>query len=191
MKTPPPELADRLWEVGDQILAPGREVRIDDLSELTGTPRATLYYYFGGKDDVIAFLLAQKLERGTKAIAEAAALEGSGAQRLEAALRALLRVYAEHEALCTRMLGWMAIEGAAGQVMAQAQDAVIGPLRDILIAGQADGSLAVFDPTEGALVAMGSVTIVAMMHTVGGTLDADAVADRVVPQLLEGFAARG
>ena len=47
-------------------------MRIDDLAALVGVPRATLYYYFSGKDDVFEFLLTQKLQRGTAAIAAAA-----------------------------------------------------------------------------------------------------------------------
>ena len=69
MKAPPAELAERLWDASDEILKPGVDMRIDDLAALVGVPRATLYYYFSGKDDVFEFLLAQKLQRGTASIA--------------------------------------------------------------------------------------------------------------------------
>ena len=82
MRSPPPELAERLWDVADRALAQGGELRIDELAELTGVPRATLYYYFSGKDDVVGFLLAQQLQRGTDRIARAVRGRGSAAKRL-------------------------------------------------------------------------------------------------------------
>ena len=56
MKQPPADLAERLWHVSDRFLALGSDLKIDDLAELSGVPRATIYYYFSGKDDVMAFL---------------------------------------------------------------------------------------------------------------------------------------
>jgi len=66
VKQPPPELAERLWEVSDRFLALGSDVKVDELAEMSGVPRATIYYYFSGKDDVMAFLLTQKVEGKTR-----------------------------------------------------------------------------------------------------------------------------
>lgn len=189
MKTPPPELAERLWAVGDRVLEPGTGVRIDELAELTGVPRATLYYYFSGRDDVLGFLLAQKIERGTAAVTRAAQGLGTATERLEAVLRAMLGAMAEHPALCTRVMGSMATEGG-GEVMTQIERAIMGPVRELIAAGQAAGDFAEMEPADVTTALVGATSMVAMRHTIGGDFDPEAVADRLVPQLLYGVCAQ-
>ena len=190
VKIPPVDLAERLWQVSDRVLAPGTEIRIDDLAELAGVPRATLYYYFSGKDDVLAFLLAQKLQRGTEAITRAARGRGSAAHRLAAVLRAMLRTMAEHPELCTRLLGGVASEGTGGQLMAEVERTLMAPVRDLLAEAQASGEFVVRDPTDTTLSLMGAVSIVAMVRTATDTYDPDKVADRLIPQFLDGLRPR-
>ena len=186
VKTPPPELAERLWAVGDRVLEPGTDLRIDELAELTGVPRATLYYYFSGKDDVLAFLLAQKIERGTAAVADAAHGPGTPTERLETVLRAMLSAMADHPALCTRLMGTMATDGG-GQIMMEIERAIMAPVRELLETGQAAGEFADVDPVDATTSLVGAISMVAMRHTINGDFDPEAVAARLVPQLLHGL----
>ena len=57
MKKIPEDLADKLYSVSDRFLAQGQDVRIDQVAADVGIPRATLYYYFSGKDDLVTFLM--------------------------------------------------------------------------------------------------------------------------------------
>jgi AcrR family transcriptional regulator len=186
VKQPPPDLAERLWEVSDRFLAPGSELKIDELAELSGVPRATIYYYFSGKDDVMAFLLAQKVERAGVIVAEAAAGPGSPSARMERVFRAMLRQMADHPALCTRLLCWMA-SATAGQLVGEAQGSLMAPLRALFVEGQATREFAGIDPVDATTAVMGALSMVAMHHTVKGDFDPDAVADTLVPWLLEGL----
>jgi TetR/AcrR family transcriptional regulator len=187
---PPPDLADRLWQVADRALQQGAEIRVDDLAEYTGVPRATLYYYFSGKDDLLAFLLSQTLERGTEAVAQAAASEGSAVERLEAVLRAMLETMAEHPALCTRLMGGITNGANATQVMADVERSLMRPVRDLLVEATASGELVVPDVTDTTLVLMGAVSTVAMVRTASGTFNPDEAAKNLVPQLLNGLRPR-
>lgn len=186
MREPPADIAERLWSAGDQFLALGHDVKVDEVAELTGVPRATLYYYFSGKDDILAFLLAQKLQRGTAAVAQAAAGPGSPAERLAAVLRAMLSVMAEQPALCTRLLCSIVSEGN-GQVMVEAERALMAPVRELLVEGQASGEFAAFDATDTTTSLMGATSMVAMRHTLEGDFDPELVADRLIPQLVHGL----
>jgi TetR/AcrR family transcriptional regulator len=190
VKTPPPDLAERLWRVADRALQDSGDLRMDDLAESTGIPRATLYYYFSGKDDVLAFLLAQTLERGTAAVAQAAASGGSAVDRLEAVLRAMVATMAEHPSLCTRLMAGMANGVTGAQLMAQVERTLMGPVRDLLVQGQGSGELVSSDPTDTTLALMGAVSTVAMVRTATGTFDPVDVADRLIPQLLNGLLPR-
>jgi AcrR family transcriptional regulator len=191
VKAPPAELAERLWEVSDQILAPGTDMRIDDLAELAGVPRATLYYYFSGKDDVLSFLLTQKLQRGTAAITAAAHGPGDTVQRLTAVLRAMLHTMAEHPELCTRLLGAMINDGTSGQLMIEIERTLMAPVRDLLAEAQAAGELVLGEPSDTTLSLMGAVAIVSMVRTAANTFDPDEIADWLIPQFLNGLCPRG
>ena len=190
MKTPPAELAERLWAVADGALQRGGEIRIDDLAELTGVPRATLYYYFSGKDDILAFLLAQQLQRGTETIAAALHRRGGAAERLHAVLRAMLRTMAQHPALCTRLMAVVANDVGGAQLMAEVERTLMAPVHDLLVEAQDSGELVVRDPTDTTLALVGAVAIIAMIRTATNTFDPDQVAERLIPQFLDGLRPR-
>ena len=125
MKQPPVDLAERLWQVSDKILDLGNEVRIEELAELSGVPRATIYYYFSGRDDVMSFLLTQKVERASFIVAEAAAGPGTPSERLQKVLRAMLQQMADHPSLCTRLMCWMSASAGAEQIVIEAQGSLM------------------------------------------------------------------
>jgi AcrR family transcriptional regulator len=186
VKQPPADLAERLWQVSDRFLALGSDVKVDDLAELSGVPRATIYYYFSGKDDVMAFLLAQKVQHAGGVVAEAAATQGSVIERTERVLRVMLREMANHPSLCTRLLCWMTTP-TAEQLVIDAQGSLLAPLRALFIEGQASGELAAIDPVDATTAVMGALSMVAMRHTITGDFDADAIADSMIPWLLDGL----
>ena len=190
MKAPPPELAERLWDASDTILKPGADMRIDDLAALVGVPRATLYYYFSGKDDVFEFLLTQKLQRGTAAIAAALDTPGDPVERLTAVLRAMLQTTAEHPELCTRLLGRMIDDGTSGELMHEIEHTLMAPVRELLTEARQAGELVLADAADTTLAIIGSLAIVAMVRTTRGTFDPSEVADWWIPQVLNGLRPR-
>jgi AcrR family transcriptional regulator len=190
VKVPPPELAERLWAVSDKILAPGTDMKIDELAALAGVPRATLYYYFSGKDDVFAFLLAQKLQRGSAAVAAAAQQPGDAVQRLRGVLRAMLHTLAEQPELCMRLLGAVIDQGDGGQLMAEIERTLMAPVRDLLVEARDRGELIVEDPSSVTLAMMGAVAIVAMARTATNTFDPDDTARSLIPLFLDGLRPR-
>ena len=190
VKVPPPELAERLWAVSDEILAPGTDMKIDDLAALAGVPRATLYYYFAGKDDVFAFLLAQKLQRGTAAVASAASQSGDAVARLRAVLTAMLHTLAEHPELCVRLLGAVVDQGNTGQLMDEIERTLMAPVRALLAEANEGGELAVNDASTTTLAMMGAVAIVSMVRTTRNEFDPDEVAGSLIPLFLDGLCPR-
>jgi len=186
VKQPPPELAERLWEVSDRFLALGSDVKVDELAEMSGVPRATIYYYFSGKDDVMAFLLTQKVQRASVVVAQAAARSGTVAERLSDVFRAMLHQMADHPALCTRLLCWMTTP-TAEQLVLEAQGSLMAPVRALFDAGQASGELAAIDPIDATTAVMGALSMVAMRHTVNGDFDPDEIAADLIPRLLDGL----
>src|SRR6478736_2526493 len=67
--------------------------KMEDVAATTGVPKATLYYYFDGKEDLLAFLFAEVLDEVERAIRGAVDAEGLAIDRLRAAIVAHLRVF--------------------------------------------------------------------------------------------------
>ena len=189
MKQPPADLAERLWQVSDHFLALGSDPKIDELAELIGVPRATIYYYFSGKDDVMAFLLAQKVERASLIVAQAATGAGTPTDRIQRVFRAMLEQMAEHPALCTRLICWMT-SPTGEQLAIEAQGSLMAPVRALFLEGQATGEFAEIDPVDATTAVMGALSMVAMRYTVIGNFDHHVVADTLIPWLLDGLRSR-
>lgn len=156
-----------------------------------GCPRATLYYYFSGKEDLISFLLSDKLHRASATIQKAVAGEGSIVDRLENTLTAVTAAMAEHPAICTEMPG--AIKDAAKytEVMNEAEQVMLAPSRELLIEGKASGELAIEDVNTTAIALMGAVNMVTMFQLAQtGTIDLEATNAALIPQLVEGVLPR-
>ena len=191
MKRLPEDLAQKLIAAGEHLSGTNLDVSIDDMAKLADVPRATLYYYFSGKDDLVGFFLADKMERGSIAIQKALASEGSVVQRLERTLTAIMEVMNEHPTLCTEMPVAVKESGKYETLMMEAERMMIAPFRELLIEGKATGELKVQDPAMTAISLLGAVNMVAMFQLVAdGTMDVDGTASMLIPQLLEGIVAK-
>jgi isopenicillin-N epimerase len=166
MRRPPEDLEAKLLQVSDQLTGTGLDVSVDDVAQMSGIPRATLYYYFSGKDDLVDFFLNDKLSRTGEAIAKAAAGEGSATARMRAVLIEVLRALAAHPVLCVELPVAIRDSGSYEQVVASAQRLVMAPLRELLIEGRATGEFAVADVDTTAIALMGALNMVGMMQTV-------------------------
>ena len=190
MKTPPADLADRLLAVSDQLEGTEFDVTVDEVAKLADVPRATLYYYFSGKDDLVAFFLNAKFSLVREAIAAAAGSEGSVSDRLGRAMTAILESIEAHPPLCTELPLAVKRAGNMGEVMANADRVMMTPLRELLIEGRATGELVVDDVEMTATALMGALHFVGMMQiSMTGRFDAKNAAQSLVPQLINGLRA--
>jgi len=191
VKTPPPELTARLIAVSDQLDGTDFDVTIDAVAKLVDVPRATLYYYFSGKEDLIAFFLNAKFSLVRDAIATAAATDGTVSDRLARTMTTILHGLSEHPPLCTKLPIAVKRAGMMDDVMANADRVLITPIRELLIEGRATGEFAIPDINLAATALMGALSFVGMMHlTISGRLDADRVAEDLVPMLVNGLRTR-
>jgi AcrR family transcriptional regulator len=177
VKTPPDDLADRLLGASEMILATAPPARFDDIAEQVGVARATLYYYFSGRDDLLSFVLAEHIRRGAEIIA--AADGDSPSERLRVTVAGLVRFLGETPELCPALLGAM---GAAGQ-MREALEAnellIATPLRQIVGEGMAAGEFAEGDLSDLTSALIGAVLMqVVSRYMRGAAIESDeTVAD--------------
>jgi len=165
------------------------QTRIEDLAEATGVPRATLYYYFTGKEDILAWLLRRMLAEMAEAVATAVAGPGTARERLAAVVRAKVDVMARHPATYRALMADLGRAGRIPDIAAAIQAAFHSPVRRLLAEGEADGTLRpVGDPETTVAAVYGAVTTAAAHFLVADNrVDADRVATEVTTFLLDGL----
>lgn len=191
MKRLPEDLAQKLLEASNHLGGTNLDVSIDDIAKLADVPRATLYYYFSGKEDLIGFFLSDKLDRASVAIQKAIASEGTVVARLERTLMAMMGAMSEHPTLCTEMPAAIKEAGKYESLVGDAERMMIAPFRELLIEGKATGELVIGDVNTAAIALLGAVNMVAMFQLVqSGSIDIEATNETLIPQLIQGVIPR-
>jgi len=164
--------------------------KMEDIAAATGVPKATLYYYFEGKEDILAFLFSEILDEVSRAIGEAVQLEGTAAERLRAAIVAHLQVFEDFPAASRALQFDLGRAARIPHIDERIEAAFRGPVRQLLEEGAADGSLrAVEHPRLVAVAILGAVTTVGINAlTLGSTRSVEDIADDVNGFVLAGVA---
>jgi AcrR family transcriptional regulator len=167
------------------------DTRMEEIATAAGVPRATLYYHFKGKDEVLAWLLGSTLEALGHAVADAATGRGNARQRLERVIRAQLRVMGERPAACRMLIADLERAGRMPDIARGVAVAFHLPVAGLLEEGKADGSLrAVRDRPRMASAIFGAVTIPALSSlVVDESFQAEAVARVAIDLILRGLVA--
>jgi TetR/AcrR family transcriptional regulator len=190
MRVVPDGIAERL-EAAARVFADHGfdQTRIEQLAEATGIPRATLYYYFAGKEDILAWLLRRMLADMAAAVAAAASGPGTARERLEDVLRAKVEVQARHPATGRALMADLGRAGRIPDIAAAIQAAFHQPVRRLLAEGETDGSLRpVGDPETTASAVYGAITMAGAHYLVADNhLDPDRVATEVITFILAGL----
>jgi TetR/AcrR family transcriptional regulator len=165
--------------------------KMEDVAAATGVPKATLYYHFAGKEDILAFLFNEILDEVGRAVGDAVRTEGRAADRLRAAIVAHLRVFAEYPAASRALQFDLGRAARLPHIDERIESAYRGPVRQLLEAGAEDGSLrAVAHPRLVAVAILGAVTTVGINAvTAGPGRPIEEIAEDVVDVVLQGVAA--
>lgn len=188
---PVPEgLAAKLTSAASDLALSFDEVRMEDIATASGIPRATLYYYFAGKNDVLAFLLESMLDDLRISVSTALDVEGDTQTRLQAVMRAQLGHLAANPAAAQLLLMNLGRAGRLGVIASGLEAGFQEPVRGILADGVDAGELLDVDIDVTATAMYGAVTIVGLraLVTTGG-IEVDAVAGHLFPVFWSGIAA--
>jgi AcrR family transcriptional regulator len=186
----PISIAQRLTPAAELFADRGLDqTKIEDVADATGVPKATLYYYFSGKEDLLAFLLRDTLAAMADAVAIAADGDGDGRHRLRCVLTAQLEVMAEQPAVCRALIADLGRAGRIPDIAQALADAFYRPVERLLREGAEEGSLrAVDNPTAAAVAIFGAVTMSGLSHLVlGATVPVAEVVGQLMELLLGGL----
>jgi AcrR family transcriptional regulator len=190
MRPVPTQLAAKIYRAADLLADQGLDdTKIEEIAEVTGVPKATLYYYFAGKQDVLVFLFQDFLSLVAGDVAVAADAPVSGAAGLRAVIDAQLRLMFQHPAVCRALIGDLGRAARLPEIATAINGAFYDPLERLLAAGAADGSLRPVEDTIGAAATIfGAVTLAGLGYLVTSPhTDPDQAITTVQTILLEGL----
>jgi AcrR family transcriptional regulator len=196
MRNVPAKLAAKLYGAADLIADKGiADAKIEEIADASGVPIATLYYYFRGKEEILAFLLGDLLESIAGEVGAAMSKPGTAIDRLTWAVEAQMRVMLENPAACRALVGDLGRATRLPELATALESAFHQPLEQLLREGVEDGTLrAVQDPGKAALSVFGTITIAGLTGTVAQPEHAASYAQETVQAvcdlLLEGLRPR-
>ncbi|CQD24074.1 TetR family transcriptional regulator [Mycobacterium lentiflavum] len=179
MRKIPAQISDRLPAAAELFAERGlNDTKIEDVAATTGIAKATLYYYFAGKEEMLAFLLEDALQQVAHEVTAIVEADGAAAQRLHAVISAQLRVMAQRPAVCRALIGELGRAARMPVIANMISTAYFEPVETLLRAGANDGSLEALDnPRAAAIALFGAVTTSALTSLItDDTLDEDLIA---------------
>lgn len=163
--------------------------KIDDVSQAIGVPRATLYYYFAGKEDILAFLLQSLLHDVASRVADAVVAGNAAVDRLRAVLEAQLEVLGSNPQTAQLLVANLGRAGRLTDIASGVDAAFHQPVRTLLAAGASDGSLRPVNVERTASAIFGVVVLVGLHELlVRGSLESEEVLADVEGLILRGLA---
>lgn len=165
---------------------------VDALSHATGVPSSTLYYNFEGKEEILAFLLEDWLDRTSAAAIEAIATDRTAKERLGDLITAQLTAMANDPATCQVLLAELGRIDRLPRIAEAVQSAFHRPVAKLLADGAAQGHLRTVDVEHATSVLYGAVIISGLHHIIGAqgavpAFDAAEVAASVMDLVLHGL----
>src|SRR6202008_1475598 len=159
MRRPPSKLVERLVSVSEEVMRPDPALRLEDIATLIGSARATLYYHFSGRDDLVAFLLEEHLHVAPATIELAVPSTGSPVVQLRSAINALVGFLGGHPGVCAGLLSFAGATGRLGTLMAAKDAKLATPLQKLLDEGAATDQFTISDSRDAANAILGAALI--------------------------------
>jgi TetR/AcrR family transcriptional regulator len=143
----------------EEVLRPDRALRLEDIAALIGSARATLYYHFSGRDDLVAFLLEEHLRVAAETIELAVTTTRPPVVQLRSAITALVGFLARQPGVCAGLLSFAGATGRLGTLMAAKDAKLAAPLQKLLDEGAATDQFTINDSRDAANAILGAAMI--------------------------------
>jgi TetR/AcrR family transcriptional regulator len=189
LRSLPTSIAEKLSAGAALFAQSGLEgTTMEDIARATGIPRATLYYYFEGKEDLFAYLVKLGLQAVEREVARALETEGSAADQLAEVIKAQIRVMNRDPEVARAMFAELGRAERMPHVAAAVDAAYSAPVASLLAAGAADQSMRdVEDVHETAMAIFGAVVMAGYQYLVRDRPVPERTVHRLVQLALHGI----
>jgi TetR/AcrR family transcriptional regulator len=163
MKQLPDALAQRLLDHASDLLIGESELTINRAAEVTGIPRATLYYYFSGIDHLLSFFVDHITQYVHDATSKASQGSGSAPERLHSAVTAGMQIGRDEALLSAALVKGLSVSSLVVNLR-NLYDHGYAPVRDILLEGLESGEFEFEDVDAVLQIIFGATVTYAMMQ---------------------------
>lgn len=160
----PPELDAKLRNVAQVHAARGAQISLAEVSQDTGIPRATLYYHFSGRNELLTHLVSHILSENRDVVAKALTGIDDPLERLIIAVQTQYAFLTSQPETCSALFTNLGSFGDLRALAQQVHEAFHDPLSSIIEAGQASGAFRPVDDIETLTSAVFGAIIMTVMH---------------------------
>lgn len=189
MRKVPAQIAAQLQNALPLIAEQGLEqTKIDEIADSSGVPKATLYYYFSGKEEILAFLFEDMLTAIADQASIAMGTEGTARERLEQVVKTQIRLLVENRPLGASLIGDLGRVARTPALIEALAQAFYTPVENLMVEGAKDGSIrSIHNPLLGSMTIFGSVIMSILVTVISPLAEAETDIDEVeVPDDLAG-----
>lgn len=163
---------------------------LDDVAASLGVSKPTIYHYLGNKDQVLLECVIRGVEQVRAAADSAAAVQGTGYDRLAEFLRRYAEIVMDDFGRCMiRTNDEQLCEDSSLRFRALKRD-VDRAMQALIAEGIADGSIAPTDVKLAGYALAGALSWPARWHKADGRLTREETAAQMVDILMRGLAPR-
>jgi TetR/AcrR family transcriptional regulator len=163
MRPVPEAIAAKVMAAAELFAERGLDgTKMSEILTATGIPRATLYYYFEGKEAVFSYMCTVVFDAFEESLSAAFNSPGSGAERLSRVIRAQIDFHATYRVALQAIHLDLGRAARRPEIGKRSLRAYLRPMIRLFEEGAADGSLrAVATPRATATAILGGITIAA------------------------------
>jgi AcrR family transcriptional regulator len=173
----------RILEQTLPVLAEGLGRSMQEVAEISGIGRTTLYRHFKTREDLIRAIHVLAMEEAITAVRESRLEEGSAEEAMRRLVAALCSIGNKYRVL-------LAHQPAVMKEMGQSLTEISGPLYALVQRGQREGVFTESLSPRWVLSAMGSLVVAAIKLVQEGDLARNHAPDMVTDTLLVGIRSR-
>jgi AcrR family transcriptional regulator len=164
----------------------------EEIAAVAGISKATLYYYFDGKEAVLSYIFGVLLDALAAAVHGAVGGPGNAMERLHRVVEVHLDIVGAYPKAARALHFDLGRAARLPEIDEKTRRSYIDPVSSLLEDGATDGTIRPLrQPRLGAMALLAATTTAAIMATsIDGIGDLDGVKEMISELVLDGLSAR-
>ena len=190
MRSVPPEISANVMAAADLIADQGLDgTKSEDIASVAGISKATLYYYFDGKEAVLSHIFAVLLDALGDAVQGAVGGPGNAMERLHRVVDVHLDIVATYPKAARALHFDLGRAARLPEIDEKTRASYIDPISSLFEDGATDGTIRPLrQPRLGAMALLAATTTAAIMATsIDGIGDLEGVKEMIFELVLDGL----
>lgn len=190
MRSIPPEISARVMTAADLIAEQGLDgTKSEEIAAVAGVSKATLYYYFDGKEAVLSHIFGVLLDALAAAVDAAVHGPGSAIDRLHGVVDCHLHVVSAYPRAARALHFDLGRAARLPEIDEKTRQAYIDPVAGLLSEGAKDGTIKTLQHPRLGAVALLAATSTAAIHAtaIDGHGNLEGVREMISELVLDGL----